>query len=512
LIFLISAVATPLYHVRYVYTYASPFLCIAAAAIIGLWSRRRWLGVAAMAIMITAGTLGLHAFWTDERYASDDHRQAVADLAGSWQPGDAILVNAGWIYPVLDTYWPTDLQDAKDSLPPPISTVVRLTESKQLGEDTLLLSPTIVRSGSVDGDPNLGWENAQSDFYAVSQEDSLAALEDLRQKSERIWHYRLYDTVSDPQGAIRDWLQSNLTGGIAQPYPGRDFLQVQPFFNHSAPIGPRQSDGTSFGGRVSLIGHSAPDRATAGRQLHTRLFWQADPAATGPLDGLSVSLRLYTEEGRLLAQRDGTLDLGAYGQPMTLALPAATRPGNYTLEAIVYDAQTGAPLKPVERAHVVQGERWQLGMVEVKLLEQAPDLPAAIAQFDYLDLLSAEMDRNEASAGDELNLRMVWLPTPSAYVDTYRLRASLQNQQGEEIQSWIEPLGGSRYPSAMWPTGHPVDDPHRLPIDDTVAPGEYELFIQVERAADGLPIAARQGWWPIGKAFIPTGTIVVSEN
>ena len=38
---------------------------------------------------------------------------------------------------------------------------------------------------------------------------------------------------------------------------------------------------------------------------------------------------------------------------------------------------------------------------------------------------------------------------------------NIQNQLGEEVQSWTGLLGGNRYPSAMWPTGHPVDDPHR---------------------------------------------------
>jgi 4-amino-4-deoxy-L-arabinose transferase-like glycosyltransferase len=56
-----------------------------------------WLGVSVAAIT---------NFWTNPLYRADDHRRAVAALAANWRPGDAILANAGWVYPVLTTYWP----------------------------------------------------------------------------------------------------------------------------------------------------------------------------------------------------------------------------------------------------------------------------------------------------------------------------------------------------------------------------------------------------------------------
>ena len=46
LLFVISLGLTPVYHVRYLFLSAPPFALAAAGAAIGLFRRRRWLGLA----------------------------------------------------------------------------------------------------------------------------------------------------------------------------------------------------------------------------------------------------------------------------------------------------------------------------------------------------------------------------------------------------------------------------------------------------------------------------------
>ena len=101
---------TPLYHVRYLFTYSAPFSILLALGMTTLarWQRPAgtWLAAGAALALLAGCALSLRAFWTDPIYAADDLRSATRELAQRWRPGDAILVNAGYTYPALLTYWP----------------------------------------------------------------------------------------------------------------------------------------------------------------------------------------------------------------------------------------------------------------------------------------------------------------------------------------------------------------------------------------------------------------------
>ena len=119
---LLASALTPLYHVRYLFTYAPAFSILLALGIVALLRWRRPLGsalaVAALILILAGSTLSLRAFWTDPALRPDDHRAAVRELAERWRPGDAILVNAGYAYPALLTYWSG----------PPVGWLGRLTD------------------------------------------------------------------------------------------------------------------------------------------------------------------------------------------------------------------------------------------------------------------------------------------------------------------------------------------------------------------------------------------------
>ena len=104
LIYLASFI-TPLYHVRYVFTYSTTFYIIVGAGLAWLFQRWRVVGWLVLAAIVVFSGISFHAYHTDPQYASDDHRAAVRFLAEQWRPGDAILVNAGYAYTALETYW-----------------------------------------------------------------------------------------------------------------------------------------------------------------------------------------------------------------------------------------------------------------------------------------------------------------------------------------------------------------------------------------------------------------------
>ncbi len=101
-----TLLGTPIYHVRYLALYAPLFLLVPAWLVANATSLRTWLGAALWAALLATFALALFTYWTNPIYRADDHRAAVADLAQRWRPGDAILANAGWVYPILTTYWP----------------------------------------------------------------------------------------------------------------------------------------------------------------------------------------------------------------------------------------------------------------------------------------------------------------------------------------------------------------------------------------------------------------------
>ncbi len=357
-LFVVSLVGPPLYHVRYLFAFGAPFALIIGAALVGITDRSRPLGYAAGALFLIAYALGLRAFWNDPAYRADDHRAAVRTLAAEWRPGDVIFANAGWITPLLEVYWP-QAGDGPDAVPPPLATAVRLVDAKPtlalpMGEESVPL----VRGGSVGGDATLGWGNPASDFFAISPQETAAGLADLQARYRRLWHYRLYDTVSDPEGVVRAWLDTETTLAQARPIPGRDFglVELRDFGHPVAPPGKGFAP-VDFGGQVRLADAAWSAAVDAGQMLYVALIWAGAPDR---LAALNMSLRLYDGDGKLITQADSPLEaMGA------LAAPPWLPDGPYALELVVYSAADGVAL-PVGDARSGDGQRVRLGEVEVK--------------------------------------------------------------------------------------------------------------------------------------------------
>lgn len=375
LIYLVSWLVTPLYHVRYLSTYAPLFMAICAASVVWLAERSRMAGGVALAALIAISLLGLREFWSNPTYRADDHRGAVAKLAANWRPGDLILVNAGWAYTALEVYWPHEPSNPQGALTPTIGQQVRLLDVANGDAEPVIATPadalpqvTLVRSGSVDGDPTLGWGEPESDFFAISEADTTAGLDRLAERFRRLWHYRLYDTVSDPQAITRAWLDQRGKLISDAAIPGRDFLRVQLYGLDQPDSQAFSGAEVTFGDALQLLDHSAPPTITAGTMLYTGLTWRSLPALQGLPVGLSMSLRLYDSSGALLAQADAAPDLSTdqwqigvnYQQVMALAVPTNAPPAPYTLELVVYRQDDASALFVPDSNRTVFNQRWQL--------------------------------------------------------------------------------------------------------------------------------------------------------
>lgn len=525
-IYLLTATVTPLYHVRYLFTYAPLFLLLLAGALLWLrriHSRAPWPFAL---IFVGASLLGLQRFWFDPAYRADDHRAAVAQLAAQWRPGDAILVNAGWAYTALQTYWPAQpplsvqWADPAASLPPPLGAPQRLTEyivgSAQGHPDRSQEAPQLIVSGSVDGDANLGWGSPTSDFYAISQRQTAQAIAHVAARYPRIWHYRLYDTVSDPTGEIRTLLAQHASQSSDAPYAGRDFLRVQLYTSSTTPP-VATTDSLDFDNALRLVAYDAPAALQAGHTAYTTLYWHSLPAVGSLGSDLSMSLRLYDADEQLLSQQDAApgqptsswTPAAVMRQPLAIGVPIAAKAGRYSLELIVYRQDDGAPLAVPESERTLFGQRLRLATLDLTPSEVAPVFGPPQAIFDYIALLQSQLNRAQAAPGDALELTLYWQPRPSPYSDSYNADIRLIDANGDTVQTWLEPLGGASYPSGAWPALRPVRDVKQVTLRGDLPPGRYHMALHLQRAADGFPITANRGWLTTTAADAQVGSLEI---
>jgi hypothetical protein len=354
LIYLASFV-TPLYHVRYVFTYAPAFYVLVAAGLAWLGARRTKLAWAAASLVLAGSGYSLARFHSEPTYRTDDFRAAVKFIEDRWQPGDAILLNAGYAYTAYLYYARTPGLERHRLVP----------YAAQASPDT----PGLLLAGSVNGSPQLGWGDPQADFYAMSAADTTAALDALSQDYYRLWLLRAYDTVTDPDFLIRTWLAEHTVPLEDQPFAGPSNIRVQAFLLPKAPA--LAAEPVPFEDGLLLAGWHVPDRAwQPGQAVPVKLWWTA---AASPGADYKMSLKLWRPDGELIAQGQDTWPAGSLYratdwplnqpvyQPVSLPLPTTLPPGQYWLNVELYHPDTIQPLP------LLSGEAaFTLGPVVVK--------------------------------------------------------------------------------------------------------------------------------------------------
>jgi len=399
LLFAVSLVGPPLYHARYLFPWSAAFPLAGGGALAALPRSRpgtgaAWAGGAALAL---ASLLALRTFWSDPAYAADDHRSAVRALAAAWRPGDAILVNAGWAWTPLAVYWPRGANGSRytSAAPPPLAPRLRLKDVAagaplppvmdlmEALPPALPLTVPLIRTGSVGGGSSLGWGDPASDFFAISAAESAEGLQRLAVAYDRLWHYRIYDTVSDPAGDLRAWLEANALLLRDDAITGRDYGRLQ-LYDLPGSLSPSPDASATPSGDLWLAGEGgslsdgngaalrvleavAQPPAEAGAIVYARVVVEPLPPLAELGVGISSSLRLFDATGAQVAQADESPAIPSTawpaGTPVTLALavpaPDPLPPGPLTVELILYRQDNAAPL-PVAGPAAVEGVRLRL--------------------------------------------------------------------------------------------------------------------------------------------------------
>ena len=517
LILLISAV-TPLYHVRYLFTYSPAFYIVIAAGLAWLLGRSeaglvptcqapaRMPGtsgqkglrgsvavsgaacVVAVGIWLAAAGVTLHAFWTDPAHRGDDHRAAVRFLREQWRPGDVVLVDAGWAYTALATYWDG-----------PIASRTRLTDEPPAAPD----NPdalVMVTTGHVDGDPGLGWGDPRSDFFAMPAEAGRRQLAALFGKFNRVWLYRIYDTVNDPAGKVRMWLDEDGRAAEDRVFPGEANLRVQAYLPRQGTATARSRPAAAFGPDLRLRVGRLPVEVTGGETVYPVLDWQT----TGPIDDFATSIRLVGPDGAVWAQPPDERPAGpllpasrwpageTIRQTLALPVPEGAPPGRYTAELVVYDPATGQPWPAQAGELALTPNGLLLGEVAVVRPQATPPPQAALARFGPLALVEASSPATTVAAGGQVPVELLW-QAAEAPAEPLVVVIQLQDAGGRVVVGLeAQPLDG-RYPTQEWAAGERVRDRHTLSLPAGLAPGTYRLIVGAYRAADRARLLTRPG-------------------
>jgi hypothetical protein len=519
LIYLASFI-TPLYHVRYAFTYSTPFYILIAAGLV--WLGRRWrpaMGLGLAVILVYSG-FSIYAYQTDPNYASDDHRAATHFLAERWRPGDVVLVNAGYTYPALLTYWDGD----------PIAWRGRLLEDYG---DAARQGPVVVQTGTVDGDPSLGWGDPESDFYAMSRAETAAAMERLFDDFDRVWVYRIYDTVTDPDGSLRRWLQEHGTQFEDLVFTGESQLRVQGFLSGRDPlIETGQSlDAAGFAGNAALIdgslrleGATWSSEVEVGGDLDLTLVWAVD--SPPPADVILFAAIFdqaeadVAAEGRRWAQVDerplGTLyppaawsEGATIRTPLRVSVAPGTPPGRYRLEVGWYRFVDGQPVW----LPWASGQRLLLGEVDVLAPGDWSSLPLPKVGYpvnvtvgDGLQLLGFDAPALVSQPGGKVEVDLYWQaledsPEPGMAV------LQLTSDAGDILaEAAAAPLDG-RMPFTALAATQTLRDPRALTLPGGLVPGVYNLSLG-RRRADGTWLPVRRPPFSLGMTY-PLATIRV---
>ena len=513
LIYLASFV-TPLYHVRYMFTYSTVFYIIVGAGLAWLFQWWRVVGWLLLVVVVVFSGISFQAYHTEPLYASDDHREAVRFLAEKWRPGDAILVNAGYAYPALEAYWTGD----------PIAWRGRLvTDGTSSWAEVTSPGPVVVQAGSVDGSPTLGWGDPDSDFYAMSRAEASDALSRLFADFDRVWVYRIYDTVTDEEGYIRDWLDGHGIQFHDQMFGGESNLRLQGFVTERDPlVGATVRDGdTLANGSLGLVASSAlPSAVEVGGHLDLALVWEV---GAQPADDAILFAGLFDDAGSRWAQTDehplGPLYHArdwAVGEkvrtPIRIRVPAGTPLGPYQLEVGWYRFVNGQPVW----LPWTSGDRLPLGDVEVvapkdwqALVAPQSTYSAGVSIGEDICLLGFDAPVLDVRPGETLRLELIWLVQedgPEAAPPVLQLR----NEEGQALAEVTSAPAGGRAPLTRMGAGQTVRDPVALELPGTLRSGVYDL-VAGRRRADGSWLTVQRGPFPLSSVY-PMATVRILEQ
>ncbi|TAK30043.1 MAG: hypothetical protein EPO21_20045 [Chloroflexota bacterium] len=290
---------------------SSPAYMLLLGATLAFGKRTRVLACVLLAPLLGIAAWSMVNYYTDAAYQRDDFRALTRYILDQSFPGDLVVLNAGYTYPVVTHY----LGYVGQSMP---------------------------------------WVGLPVGL-PPDQAATERQLEEVAARYHRAWLVLWQDYYTDPTGIVKGWLEKNGWQRDAHSFPGLSLYMYtldKPVL--SAPPAPQHALSADLGQTVELLGYDLDESAMATQgRLRATLYWRA---LTAPKASLNVFVHLVNGEYRPVGATDHRpagdrlpTDVWEPGMLVRdeyeLQVAAGTAPGDYRLIVGMYDPTNWQYLK-----------------------------------------------------------------------------------------------------------------------------------------------------------------------
>lgn len=465
----------PKYQPRYLYETIPPLQVLMGPGAAGLLrtalrprvDRKKTLHALAVGSLALLGgglgaawVTGLASMYTDTKFARDDWRAAVADLA--MEPGDGVILVSGHAFPVFEYYYGN-----RPYLPLPAGRTLSVRNT-------------------------LGFDVADQ-------------LNSLRATASRFWIVRWQDDVVDPNGYLRRVLETAAVKEQVNLAPhgvgieryllkqGEAFRR-EPNIEHPAPI--------DFDKTIALLGYengpgvsdqNGTIHVAAGEASRLTLFWKAVKPLTADY---KVFLRLVDFRGNEWDRTDqrpanysflttrwkpGEVVFGDLDIPVRPGTP----PGQYRLEVGLY-AEDGSSVRPLDVLNSLGARSGQFSTLANLVVDDSGRAQPAVAVHRRIDrpmesvtLVGAtqQEDLGIVRPGDTIPIGLFWTRRTSAGTTTFDVTFDGATASPKPLTFPF----AEGWPVDRWADGSVWRGVYRLAIPADIAPGQYSVTVHVGR-------------------------------
>jgi hypothetical protein len=457
----LAALAIPYYlqgrHLAYLWP---ALFTLAAAGLVALLVRRRWLFLAGLLLVLTTSAYGLYGS-NKEAEDQPDYGEVIAHIEDRSEPGDLIVMDQPAMWPFVDYYAQKDL-------------------------DLAYVAPS----------PTLGEEAIAEQLASLAAEHS------------RIWLGPVSAWTADPEGLVAKWLDTNACQAYREWFQGSTSAAL--YFTPTALNRLPLSRAKWENGIRLLRVFGSPMDVVPGDAVCLEFHWETSL----PMEvAAAVSLDLVDQQGNVWASRSSAPCSGScptngwqpgqtYRDRHALLIPPGTPPGTYQLQLSWY-------VPAEERTIQVKknGARIDLGAVTVtRGVRQASHTAteellsdSMHAKFgDQLALLGFNLAQPAVPAGRSFLLDLKWsvLEVPS---DDLVLRLELVDAEDQVVATWDRPPIAGFFPASSWQQGDYMRGLKQLDVPGQVLPGSYWLRLKVlDQTGQPLPLGGSRQQTALG--------------
>jgi 4-amino-4-deoxy-L-arabinose transferase-like glycosyltransferase len=245
----------------------------------------------------------------------------------------------------------------------------------------------------------------------------------------------------------------------------------------------------NFGGKLGLVAQAHSLDIPSGEAAWVALRWHTRQAMD---HDYKISLRLVDAQGHLAGQADTWLlsnehHTTSHWEPGQVVityhrLPSlpGTLPDRYWLHLVLYDPETLCPIWFVDEAGAPLGQRLVLGDLEIgrpwRRSAVEPKVPLdPVRLAPALELLGYDLDQELLCPGETMHLALYWHASEEIAHD-YAAIAQLVGGGGEVAAEWRQEPA---YPTSRWQANDLWRDWHDLGVVADMAPGEYQLVVEL---------------------------------